>query len=345
VYRDSHFLIVDRAGIALVIEYIGGKELVYTSEKLPYAILANDTYAHMLGFLSQQKAFGGARDDTFRLGSSCSRFAHIAERLRRRAESNDPSLSFGFSLLGEVKQSNTQYQVVYDASARSIQFRTRNSRNVKSILFDEIDFACGSPALMAEIQSSSRGNIRIAFAAYDIARSKDALRQFNETTFQYFPEEALTAIAEAPLMSHCHDVARDDSRSTAGDYHATQVVTNWLIATLHRSIQDSLLVISKDNVVFDLEIQLDRPPAQDVDFVVEVPDSCTLIPARHVFLTPNPVRIQRGQSSAKLRATFISDNIRKGTDQLFVARLVNDKILFRANNELAVRIRKVETSR
>jgi len=338
---DSHFLIVDRSGIALVIEYVGGKELVYSGENLPHAILANDTYAHMLGFLSQQKVYGGTGEDTFRVGSSCSRFARVAERLRLRAESNDPSISFGFSVLAEMKQSNTQYQVVYDAFARSIKFRSRNSNDVKSIYFDECDFACSGPALMADIQSLSRDNIRSTFSSYDPARSKHALRQFNKSTFQYFPEEALAAIAETPLKSDCREVSQSDLRSHAFDNHDSSLARNSLTATLHTLTQDSVLVIGGDNVAFDFEIQLNRPPEQAIDVIVDVPDTCALIPARHFFLAPNPVRIQRGQTCAKVHATVISDNIRNGTDQLLIAGLVGDRVQLHAENKLAVRIRKV----
>ena len=342
---DSHFLIVDRSGIALVIEYVDGKELVYTGESLPHAILANDTYAHMLGFLSQQKVFGGTSEDTFRVGSSRSRFARVAERLRLRAESNDPSISFAFSVLAEMKQSNTQYQVVYDASARSIQFRSGNCSDVKSISFDECDFACSSPVLMADIQSFSRGNISSTFSSYDPARSKDALRLFNRSTFQYFPEEALAAIAEAPLKSDCRDVLQSDLPSHARENHDSGSAHNSLTATLHALTHDSVLVIGGDNVAFDFQIQINRPLEQDIDVVIEVPDTCALIPARHFFLAPNPVRIPRGETCAKVHATLISDNIGKGTDQLLIAGLVGDRIQLRAENELAVRIRKVAVSK
>ncbi len=342
---DSHFLIVDRSGIALVLEYVDGKELIYSGENLPHAILANDTYAHMLAFLSQQKVNGGTTERTFRVGSSCSRFARVAERLRLRGQSNDPSISFGFSVLAEMKQSNTQYQVAYDASARSIQFKSRNSRDVKLISFDECDFACSGPALMADIQLLPRDNIRNTFSSYDPARSRDALREFNRATFQYFPEEALASIAEAPLRSVCRDISQSTLGSHAFDNHDSSFSYNSLTATLQTLSRDSVLAIGRDNVAFDFEIQLNRPPEQDIDVIVEVPDACALIPARHFFLTPNPVRIHKGQTCAKVHTTFISANIRNGTDQILIATLVADRVQLCAENGLAVHIRKMAASK
>ncbi len=337
---DSHFLIVDPSGRALVVEFVDGKQQAFVDEKLPHAILANDTYAHMLGFLSQQKGFGGIREDTFRVASSCSRFARVAERLQGQAPSRHSLVPFGFAVLAELKQSNTQYQVIYDPLAQSIQYRSHESNELKTISFGDYDFACTSPALMADIQSFTRYSIKSTFKSYDPVRSRVALRQFNDSTFQYFPEEALAAIAEAPLSSDCSGVPNDGFHTQAGQSNASSLAGDSLTAAVHRLAQDSVLVIGGGNAAIDFEVKLNHRAPENVDFIFEVPNSSTLIPARHFFLTPNPARISRGQTSATVRATFISGNIGKGADNLLVAKLAGYTIPLFSENDLIVRIKR-----
>jgi penicillin V acylase-like amidase (Ntn superfamily) len=200
---DSHFLIVDSTGNSLIIEYINEEEKIYTGKNLPFPLLANDTYSNMLTYLKQQKEFGGLKEDKFRVGSSCSRFTYIAKRLREYNPSSESELDFAFGILNDVKQSNTQYQVIYDIANRSINYKSHNSNDVKRIRFDEINFDCDMPILMTDIQSSFIGDIKKDFLEYDPQRCKKELIEFNKKTFEYLPNDVLFEIADSPTRSKC----------------------------------------------------------------------------------------------------------------------------------------------
>jgi len=169
---DSHYLIVDNLGKAAVIEYPDGQARLYTGNDLPYTILANDTYVRMLGHLKQQKAFGGLNEDEYRVSSSCSRFTQVARDIRDFNSTNGTMLDRALAILHEVRQSNSQYQAVYDISNRRILYRSHNSIELKTIELGKVDFDCYRPGLMTEIQSTDTGNIRSRFYEYDRRRSR-----------------------------------------------------------------------------------------------------------------------------------------------------------------------------
>jgi hypothetical protein len=152
----------------MIIEYIYGQMKCYTGIDLPYTILANDSYSNLLGYIRQQKGFGGNNHELYRVGSSCCRFTHVAERMRDYDPHGTPIINYAFDILNDVQQGGTQYQTVYDIKDRTIHYKSRNSNATKTIRMKDFDFDCRTPVLMAPISSNKGGNIRNAFDKEDV---------------------------------------------------------------------------------------------------------------------------------------------------------------------------------
>jgi penicillin V acylase-like amidase (Ntn superfamily) len=328
---DSHFLIVDRSGKAAVIEYVDRQTRIYRGDDLPWPILANDTYANMLADLKQQKAFGGSREDQYRVGSSCRRFAHVAEAIRN-SPPKGPGTDYPFTILSEVRQSNSQYQVVYDTLNRNIYYRSLNSTDVKLIHLGETDFDCATPALMTEIQSSEKGNLRRSFYAYDVARSRETLGEFNKETFGYLPVEALDSLAETPRQSRC--LGKTEQTPTPG-----------AVASLEPPAERRVVVSNRPaNIILDFAVKLDRPASTDLEFAFEIPNDSTLVPGDNVFIAPNPVKIERGRRSVGAKVIIIASRVEAGADATLTVNLVSQDTPLSRERRFAIAITSNSTS-
>jgi penicillin V acylase-like amidase (Ntn superfamily) len=338
---DSHFLIVDSTGRTLVIEYVNGQEKTYIDDKLPYTILANDTYSNMLNYLNQQKTFGGVKEEDFRVASSCCRFTWIADKLRHLNPSSDSLIDYGFGILDEMKQSNTQYQIVYDVKGRTIFYKSRNTNNLKSIPFSDVDFNCTTPVLMTNIQSAVSGNIRNEFYPYDSKQSNKALVEFNKKTFEYLPDEALSCLVGTSNNSKCRGEEPNYLDSDTKVQNEEIARSNPLIVSMHKPKEDSVVVANTgENVSFDFTVELNRSAEKDVDFILEVPDSSGLIPGNNVFIVPNPVRIEKGNANANIRAIIISAHMKKGFDKYLVVNLLSERAKLGNEKQFRIKIRR-----
>ncbi|HVM60549.1 MAG TPA: linear amide C-N hydrolase [Verrucomicrobiae bacterium] len=343
---DCHYLIVDSSGKAVVIEYPGGQTKVYTGDTLPYVILANDAYPHMLAYLKQQKVFGGPNEDKHRVGSSCSRFTEVANRVRNYNPTNAPMMDYAFDILREVRQSNSRYQVVYDIMNRSIHYRSFNSTEVKTIRFSEMDFDRAAPALMTEIQSSNQGNMEKRFHVYDANRSREALVEFNKQTLGYLPMETLASLAETTCQPRCLTNAPQALVSGTKEPCKADTLSGDLVASL-KPPTESRIVVSNgaDNIVLDFAVTLNRAATADLDFAFEVPYDSALVPGDNVFIAPNPVRIERGNDSVSVKAIVIADRVKAGVDARLIVNLLSQEAALGNVQRLTILVRRETASK
>jgi Linear amide C-N hydrolases, choloylglycine hydrolase family len=325
---DSHFLIIDRSGESAVVEYLNGREVMTTGRDLPYAILANDTYPRLLAYLDKQKELGAGRTDALRVGSSLSRFAHVAGRLGAYDGSGEKAVDFAFAVLSDVRQSHSQYQVVYDAESLSVAYRSFNSSDIKTMAFSELSFDCRAPVLMADIQSPFKGDIVDRFYEYDAGRCRTALIEFNKQTFEYLPEAVLSEMAASSLLSDC--LGEGGSSLPAGKQDTEKDVARpgGLVAFLRKPAEAVVAITARggDNIVAAFGVELNRASRRDLDLGLEVPGDSDLVPGDNVFITPNPVRIARGARAAIVKAIIISDRIRRGAEGRLVINLVSGDV-------------------
>lgn len=157
-----HYKLMDAHGNAAIVEFLGGEAVIRSGSSLPYAALANDSYAHSLEFAAQVVA--GKAEAT---GSgSLSRFtrAGLAQQ-SKRGLAGDP-IARGFATLGDVAQAaRTQWSIVYDAAKRTVYWHTRENISVRSVSLAGFDPSCAAPTMLLGINEGT-GDVSERFRPY-----------------------------------------------------------------------------------------------------------------------------------------------------------------------------------
>jgi hypothetical protein len=167
-----HYKLMDAAGHTAVVEFLDGEAVIRRGSTLPYAALANDSYASSLDF-AEDVAGGKAQA----MGSgSLSRFmrAGLAQQSKRQGG----PIAFAFATLDDVAQpQRTQWSIVYDTARRMVHWRTPANKEARSAGFDGLDLTCAMPPMQFSIHEG-RGEVSHQFRSY---RSADNERLLFET--------------------------------------------------------------------------------------------------------------------------------------------------------------------
>jgi penicillin V acylase-like amidase (Ntn superfamily) len=159
-----HFLIADASGAAAVIEYQGGRSLLYGPGKAVVPALTNTSYGDDLESLAGYNGFGGQKEVPAEWTSSTDRFIVLAGGLRRLQRSpasiEDADV---FALLDvmsyEGPDAQTQWQIVYDPAGREVRFKTRANRETRAVKLGDFDLACGQGARVYDVRAADRGDV------------------------------------------------------------------------------------------------------------------------------------------------------------------------------------------
>lgn len=180
-----HYLVNDRNGNSASIEFLNGKLVAHTGEKMPVPALANDTYEKSWAYAKTIENFGGAQK-TPQSASSLDRFTRAALKVKEfEKETAKNPIEYAFAVLDNVAQKGfTQWSIVYDQKAAKIYFRTLASREIKSIDARVFDYSCGSAVKILDINANKSGDVTDAFADYTPKANRDLIeRSFNGTEF------------------------------------------------------------------------------------------------------------------------------------------------------------------
>lgn len=155
-----HYLVCDAQGNSAAIEFLNGTMKVHTGKDLPFSALANDPYATSLA-MAQKLSIDLTKPLTN--GNSMPRFCRAAARAGAFKSAGDPQryIAYAFETLEQVRQGDyTAWQMVYDVSARRIQFRTRSNPNLRSVDLTSLDFSCKQPVQFADLKASASGSLK-----------------------------------------------------------------------------------------------------------------------------------------------------------------------------------------
>ncbi|MCJ7680721.1 MAG: dienelactone hydrolase family protein, partial [Candidatus Aminicenantes bacterium] len=201
-----HFLVSDASGQTATVEFLEGKMVAHSGENLPYAVLANDTYADSLRYLKKHEGFGGgeAIPDTER---SLDRFARACSGVTAYiGEKNSDPVDYAFGILDDVSQkSGTMWSIVYDVNNRMMYFKTNTKPALKSFALDEFGFDCGTPSQMIDMNTDRTGDLRPHFVPYNWELNRKLIgSSFGSTDFlKDTPSEALDDLARYPETLPC----------------------------------------------------------------------------------------------------------------------------------------------
>jgi choloylglycine hydrolase len=104
--RGIHYLIADRTGRAVTIEYLGGALVTHSGATLPVSVLANHSYDQSVAYLSNIIGFGGRQPVPAGI-ESLERFARAASMVRQTGSGAD-AVARAFAILDSVRQPITR---------------------------------------------------------------------------------------------------------------------------------------------------------------------------------------------------------------------------------------------
>lgn len=175
-----HYLVCDTQGHSASIEFLDGAMRVREGQQLPYAALANSTYADSEAALKANPQLGNlARPITN--PSSINRFCRAAARARafKPGKTSAQDIAYAFDTLDQVRQGNyTAWQMVYDVTARQVVFRTRSNPRGRRVDLKALDFNCGRALGFADIQADGAADGTLGFHELTEAIQRQNLAAF-----------------------------------------------------------------------------------------------------------------------------------------------------------------------
>lgn len=196
----THLLVSDRTGASAVIEFIGGKRVVYTGDSMPVRALSNTLYADSLSYWKAKKV---PTVDTL---MSVERFIRAADSTSSfDAKAVKAPVDHAFSLLNQVTQGDkTKWSIVYDIRNLQVFFRTSSNPKARSIDLKKADFSCKTPVKMTDIDGGS-GDISNSFQDYTLQTNRKLIGDaFGKTDFlKNIPAQAIDVIAAYPDSGKC----------------------------------------------------------------------------------------------------------------------------------------------
>jgi len=196
-----HYLVSDRFGNSATIEFLNGQLVAHAGNQLPFAALTNDTYTRSLEYT---KKAGTAASE-----SSLDRFSRAAAKTKEfelRSTSEKDAVDYAFDLLANVAQKNsTQWSIVYDQRRGRIYFRTRKRPELRSIDTTVLDYTCGTPVKILDIDIKETGDVTRQFKNYTRDANRELIqRAFGGTDFlKNVPDSAKDRFADFPERFAC----------------------------------------------------------------------------------------------------------------------------------------------
>ena len=200
-----HYFVSDHSGKSAVIEFIQGKMVHRSANRLPTKVLANTHYDRALKTMPSQKG----------------RFARAAQMINQYDGKKDAK-EYAFRVLDTVAQGDfTKWQVVYDISRRRIHFRTLRNRKIKLIVLSDFDFEHAKDALMLDVNIGGDGNMWEHFTKYTDQLNDDlmkiCLREFKKADImQHIKPEHIEYIRHV-VNSSRRDPRKNANKAIDGD--------------------------------------------------------------------------------------------------------------------------------
>ena len=210
---------------------------------------------------------------------------------------------------------------------------------IKSIHPKDLNFTCSEPVLMTEIRSDRNGNIKDSFYEFNSEKNKEVI--FNtleqEKNFNYIPKLVFTNISNFAEKSNCYN---DKVHKYS---HKFSEIKDWLRklkATLHEPSKKLLLLNTKVNSIFTVDIELNDTAPIDLYFSLEITQESTCVPGYIVFILPNPLIMKKGEKSTTSKVILISDHFEIGTESKLIINLSSEQVSLGDKKKIVININK-----
>lgn len=165
-----HYFVCDREGTAAVVEFIDGKLVCHTGDKLSPKLITNDTCEASLAYLNQHTGFGGTQPIKQGSAESLDRYVIAAARLKafRPQDAQRSPVQYAFDTLAAVRQGHaTKWTIVYDLKNREIHYKTDRCAEVRTVQLAGLDFDPKTPVQALSINTAHTGVLNPYFGEYD----------------------------------------------------------------------------------------------------------------------------------------------------------------------------------
>ena len=190
-----HYFITDRHGESAVIEFIEGNIISYSGKDLVIPVLSNNRYQNSLKYLKMHQGFGGemiVRDGP----GSQERFVRAAMMLKdyHQDDKRTPT-DYGFAILNQVRQIDTQWQIIYNPVDLTIVYKTSKEPDAKHLELSGIDFSKNKRSEFFKLGKKCLSkDLRSCFSAISIDRNQALLQNVFKQLVELGEIENQTAI-------------------------------------------------------------------------------------------------------------------------------------------------------
>ena len=165
----DHYLVCDKTGNCIAIEFLNGEEIYHTGDNLPVKVLANNSYLESMNAYERWKVEG----DSFMIDDpKLLRFIKAAERVAvSQTVEKKSAIEYAFDVLEAVcgqkmSGSPTHWSIVYDTKNKQISFRTSTHSDIRRIKFSGLDFSQNGTVKLLDIHEKISGDITKRFREY-----------------------------------------------------------------------------------------------------------------------------------------------------------------------------------
>lgn len=171
-----HFFTADRSGKSAAIEFLDGKIVVHSGEKMPVPVLENSTYTRELERLKEYEGFGGKKKIDLS-DKKMPTFVCGAKMLKEYNNKGMGGVEFGFSVLDTFSWEGTQWSYICDLKENKVYFKTKRSTKIKTLNMNKVDFSCTTPVLMLSIHINREGPVKHLMSPYTYDFNKSYIRK------------------------------------------------------------------------------------------------------------------------------------------------------------------------
>lgn len=180
IFTVDHYLVADRDGNAVVIEFLNGRMVTHAAPDLPVAALTNNRYEDSYPAWERLRRHGNYTGH----GSSLQRFCLAADRVDGFRPTTDAgAVDFAFDTLDEVRGQRfsvfpTNWSLVFDTKNLRAYFRTIRKRRIRWVDLKDFDLRCGAPVKMFDIHDGRSGDVADEFFDFDFDLNRNHLEHF-----------------------------------------------------------------------------------------------------------------------------------------------------------------------
>ncbi len=189
-----HYMVCDQNGEAAIIEYLEGRLICYTRERLPFAISTNSSYRDSLAYYHGTLPNPANNPYT---QNSLKRFTQSVAFVEDIPAEADLNFELAFGILDSVKREDTTWQIIYNLREMRIYWKKQPYWLTQTIDFKRFDFTKNETSKVIHPASADH-NGEVSIFDYSLQHNRDLAEKF-------FRNEALSQVLNLKVTEEMLD--------------------------------------------------------------------------------------------------------------------------------------------